>query len=159
MFFEDWISSVDMHLFTDASNLAGSGFFDGEWFVVPFVLDLAWIQQMSINWREMFAIVVAAATFGRQWSGRRTMLHCDNQCVVNVISSGSCRSSDIMILVRSLFYISAMFNFEVSCCYVNTKLNSVADSLSRLQFERFFSLAPCANKSMTFPCLNMIPVV
>ena len=119
------------------------------------MLDLASLQQYSINWRELFAIVVAAATFGKQWSGKRIMLHCDNQCVVNVISSGTCKSADIMHLVRMLFFISAVNNFEVSCCYISTKANDVADSLSRLQFDRFFALVPSANKQMTYPVLDV----
>ena len=156
MFFDDsWTSSTALHLYTDASDVAAAGFYKGQWFVVPFVLDLDSLQQYSINWREMFAIVVAAATFGNRWRGKRTMLHCDNQCVVNVINSGTCKSADIMHLVRMLVFVSAVNNFEISSCYISTKANMVADSLSRLQFDRFFSLVPGADEQMTYPVFEV----
>ena len=148
---EEWESSVDMHIYTDSSDLAAAGYYQGAWFVVPFAGILAPLRDMSINWRELFAIVVAAATFGHQWSSKRILFHCDNMCIVEVLNSGTCKSDPIMDLVRHLFYISAKCSFELSACYVNTKVNDIADSLSRLQFARFRTLAPGADCNMTPP--------
>ena len=58
-----------------------------------------------------------------------------------------------MDLVRHLFYISATHNFELSACYVNMKVNTIANSLSRLQFDRFRVVAPDADLLMTTPAL------
>ena len=130
-FFEDdWVSSADLHLFTDASDIAVSGFFQGDWFIVPFTDQFADYKLHSINWRELYAIIVAAATFGPQWRGKRILLHCDNQGVVEVIRSGTCKSPQIMDLVRLLFFIAATYDFEVSSTYVSTTSNAIADSLS-----------------------------
>ena len=148
---EAWSTNIDLHLFTDASNVAASGYFRGEWFVIPFIGPQLALASYSINWREMYAIVVSAATFGSQWSGQRIMMHCDNQCIVEVVRGGTCKNSLIMDLVRQLFFISATYAFEFSCCYVDTVSNDVADSLSRLQFDRFFSLVPQSNRQMTPP--------
>ena len=108
---------------------------------------------MSINWRELFAIIVAAETFGSRWSGKRILMHCDNMCVVEVVNSGSSKSVDIMDLIRKLFFVCAKFHFEIRTCYINTKVNDIADALSRLQFDRFRQLAPQADVHMTMPVL------
>ena len=147
------MSNIDFHLFTDASNIAVSGYFQGAWFVVPFIGPQSHLISYSINWRELYAILIAAATFGHQWSGKRIMLHCDNQCVVEVLRSGTCKNHLIMDLVRLLFFISAVHDLEVSSCYIRTTDNGIADSLSRLQFSRFFQLAPSANPCMTTPVI------
>lgn len=154
MFYEDqWISSVDVHIYTDSSDIAAAGFVAGAWFVVPFVHEFQELIQLSINWRELFAIVVTAATFGHLWRGKKLMFHCDNMCTVEVVRSGSCRNEQIMDLIRKLFFICAKYNFELSTCYVNTHANDIADALSRLQFDRFRRLAPHADECMTMPVL------
>ena len=148
-----WVSNIDLHLFTDSSDLAAAGYFNGAWFIVPFAYEFLELKSMSINWRELFAIVVAADTFGKHWTGKRIMFHCDNMCIVEVIKSGTCRSAQIMDLIRKLFFICAKHDFEVSMCYVNTKDNDIADSLSRLQLDRFKRLAPHADQHMTMPVI------
>ena len=60
-----------------------------------------------------------------------------NDCIVQVVNSGTCRSPEIMDLVRALFYISARNEFSVHCEYINTKDNILADALSRMDFARF----------------------
>lgn len=154
MFYQDdWESNIDLHIYTDSSDKAAAGYVNGKWFVVPFVHEFAILKDLSINWRELFAVVVAAATFGSQWTGKRLMFHCDNMCIVEVIKSGTCKNNLIMDLVRKLFFICAQYNFEISSCYVNTKVNDIADALSRLQFNRFRQLAPFADDGMTMPVL------
>ena len=146
-----WESNIDLHLYTDSSDIAAAGFFSGAWFVVPFLYEFQELKETSINWRELFAVVVAAATFGSLWKGKQIMFHCDNMCVVEVVTSGSCRSDTIMNLIRKLFYICARYEFEISMRYVNTKVNDIADALSRLQLDRFRKLAPHADRYMTMP--------
>ena len=148
-----WEASADMHLFTDSSDLAAAGYYDSAWFVVPFIYEFSELKSMSINWRELFAIIVAAETFGSRWSGKRILMHCDNMCVVEVVNSGSSKSVDIMDLIRKLFFVCAKFHFEIRTCYINTKVNDIADALSRLQFDRFCQLAPQADVHMTMPVL------
>ena len=151
-FYEDmWQSNADLHIYTDSSDIAAAGYYSGAWFVVPFAGSFAPLRDMSINWRELFAVVTAAATFGSQWRSKRIMMHCDNMCIVHVLTSGTCKNDQIMELVRKLFYIAATYNFELSACYVNTKDNCVADALSRLQFNRFTTVAPDSPLSMRVP--------
>ena len=61
-----------------------------------------------------------------------------------------------MKLVRLLFYLSATHQFEFTSSYINTKINAIADSLSRLDFYRFWRLVPSANPRMTMPCSGVV---
>ena len=151
-----WTDSNTMHLYSDASNVALAAYFDGQWFVVPFEGSLAVLSLFSINWREMCAVALAVSTWGSQWQGQRIIMHCDNMCVVECINHGASRSPDIMRLIRNMFFVCAQYGIEVTARYVNTKCNDIADSLSRLQFERFYSCAPMADKVMTHPDLSVL---
>lgn len=137
-------SQEDHHVFTDASDQAYAGYSAGDWFVNEFTSGTDVERSMSINWREMKALVTAAAVWGPTWHGKRVVFHCDNECVVHVVNSGTCKSPAIMALVRALFFISAQHEFLVHCVYINTKDNTIADALSRLDFVRFRREAPCA---------------
>ena len=143
-----WTTSNQLELFTDSSDVAIGAYFNGAWFYE--ILD-AKLRLLSINWREMYAIVVAIATWGKQLVSKRLLIYCDNLSVCYILQKGTSKSENIMDLVRQLFYICAHYNIEISAKHVTTTNNSIADSLSRLQFDRFRTLAPCANRLMTIP--------
>ena len=145
----DWTASVDIELYTDASNVAMAGYYRGAWFV-----ELVGERQESINWREMYAVVQAAATWGSQWAGKRILFHVDNMSVVHVLRSRTSKSPAIMDLVRALLFIAATYQFDFSSAYISTHDNVVADALSRLDFYKFWRLVPGADITMTTPQLS-----
>ena len=61
------------------------------------------------------------------------------------------RNAAFMDLVRALCYLSATYQFEISATWIGTKVNTIADSLSRLDFHKFGALAPNADTVMTRP--------
>ena len=152
VFMDDyWTRSVEINFYTDASDLAISGYYDGEWYFVP-LSDAQ--RNASINWRELYAVVVAVATWGSQLKSKQILLHCDNMVVCNILKKGTSKNEHLMELVRMLFYISAHYNLLCSAMHIPTHDNSIADSLSRFQFNRFRRLAPMANPHMTIPCMQ-----
>ena len=124
------------HLYTDAIDIGFGGYCEGDWFAEEYT-STDERKDKSINWREIEAVAVAAATWGHQWQGKRVIFHCDNDCIVQVVNSGTCRSPEIMDLVRTLFFISARHEFSIHCQYINTNDNVLADALSRMDFARF----------------------
>ena len=40
--------------------------------------------------------------------GRKLLVHCDNHAVVDIWSSGTSRSPELMVLVRRLFFVAAI---------------------------------------------------
>ena len=142
-----WTPAPELQLFTDASGTLGfGGYWNGAWF------SQAWpphLLSKPIEWKELYAIVVACETWGSHWSGKRILFHCDNQAIVHVWDSGLSRSPDLMHLVRALFFVAARNNFNVMVRHISGVDNMLADALSRLQLARFRSLAPRADPAAT----------
>lgn len=146
-----WFTSADLELYTDASNVAIGAYCQGSWFVEPFTGETALYALASINWRELYALVKAAATWAGRLANKRVLFYCDNISVVHIIQNGTSRVPEMMDLVRALFFICERNNIECACTHITTTDNNVADALSRLQFTRFWELDPNADVCMTQP--------
>ena len=147
MFFdEEWTTNVDIRLFTDASYDSFGAFYNDSWISEPFSeVD----QAKDITWKELYAIVSACSTWGHLLMRKRLLLYCDNLAVVNIINNGSSKKTDLMILMRTLFYICAKYNIECSASHIAGVRNGIADALSRRQLVRFRLLAPNADQDRT----------
>ena len=138
-------TAADLELFTDAAGALGcSAYFRGAWF------HYAWQPHQlehSIQWKELFAIVAAALTWGNSWSGRKIRFFCDNQAIVLAWGNRRCKQPHIMALLRTLFFTAARHHFHVLLTHLPGTKNTLADTLSRMQFTRFFVLAPQADST------------
>ena len=138
--------SSDIKLFTDASDLGFGA-----------ILDTAWIQgsweskhkKLSIDYRELFAIVAAAITWGHKWEGKRIVFITDNLPITQIWVTGTSQATEVMSLVRSLFLIAAKKGFSVSLKHILGVSNPIADALSRFQAQRFNQLLPQADQLPT----------
>ena len=104
---------------------------------------------ISIEWQELFPIVVACAIWHPFFTGKRLQFWCDNESVVAIINSGHSKAPRVMDLVRFLVLISMKHNFLVRARHVSGVSNEIADALSRFQMQRFRALAPDADQN---PC-------
>ena len=85
----EWAPLPDFQVSSDAAGALGYGaIFNNQWFYGPWS---AAQQTLSIAYKELFPIVVAAYLWGSQWSSRRVEFFCDNESVVAVLSSGTSR--------------------------------------------------------------------
>ena len=108
--------SPDMELYTDASGSVGfGGYFNGKWFQGKWLphMQLNKERGISIEWQELFPIVVACAIWYPYFSGKRIQFWCDNESVVAIINSGHSRAPRIMDLLRFLVLISMKHNFSL----------------------------------------------
>ena len=83
-----------LELYTHAASTVGfGGFFRGKWFQGrrPPHLQISKEQGISIEWQELFPIVVACAIWYPHFSGKRLQFWCDNESVVTIINSGHCK--------------------------------------------------------------------
>ena len=106
-------------------------------------------QGISIEWQELFPIVVACAIWHPLLAGKRLQFWCDNLSVVSITNSGHSKIPRIMDLVRRLVLLSMQHNFVVRARHVPGVSNAIADALSRFQMQRFRVLAPDADQN---PC-------
>ena len=148
------VSSDDIHLFTDASALGIGGVFGNQWFAVAIeqFRSISWFPSQDapfdINFWELLALLVAFFTWSDHFRDKQVIIHTDNMPLVYVWSRGS-RNPVIMRLVRALFLRTAWFNSNLLLRHIPGQDNSLADSLSRLQVTRFFTLHPTADGSPT----------
>lgn len=70
----------------------------------------------------------------------------DNMALVSIINSQSSRSKRIMSLLRELVLLLMQFNITFKAKHIPGIDNSVADAISRRQWEKFRQLAPFAKK-------------
>ncbi len=142
-----WSHSPDMRLFTDASSTIGFGiYWCGHW------SNHRWSHNnshRSIQWKEMFAILVACIVWGSQWHRKRVLFHCDNLSVVHLWRSGLSKNPDLMQLARQMFFVAACNNFHITVTHIAGVDNCIADALSRFHMQVFRSIAPEADTTST----------
>ena len=143
----DWQTAADLNLFTDASGTLGFGaYFKGAWIMGT------WSKEQlsrSIQWKELFAIVAAAATWGNKWQRQKIVVYCDNQAIVHVWQAKSPKNSALAQLCRTLFFLAAKNSFNISLKHLPGADNQIADALSRQQVHHFKQIAPEAEAEAT----------
>ena len=77
------------------------------------------------------------------------LAYCDNQAVVEVINTGSCKDPELMQLLRSLFFITAHLEITLRAVHIPGLLNTGADAISRDNLIIFHSQVPAARPSPT----------
>jgi hypothetical protein len=143
MFYEDdWTSSTDLHLATDASDLGMGGVLGTSWFMQPFTKEQS---DMSIAWRELYAILIACTIWGKRFAKQRLRIQCDNMAIVYCVNTGTSKCPKLMVLIRSLFLIACNHNFELRLEHVPGVDNIGPDRLSRLDMSAFRKHAPEAD--------------
>eukprot|EP00741_Cyanophora_paradoxa_P018753 tig00021094_g18102.t1 len=140
-----WADSRELRLETDASGVGFGAVFGDAW------LFGAWADHpdipASMPWRELMAIVIAAATWGPQWHRRRINFHTDCEPVALAIANGYSPRPGFATLLRTLYALSVLHSFEFRATHIAGLSNVLADPLSRLQIEQFRRL----HRSYSYP--------
>ena len=88
-------------------------------------------QNINIAAKELLPILLAAAIWGKEWTGRSVRCWSDNAAVVAVVNTRWCRDRHLMHLMRCLFFYAAHFRFGISARHIAGAENTNADALSR----------------------------
>jgi hypothetical protein len=99
----------------------------------------------DITFLELFPVVVALNIWGYYLRNKKIIFHVDNQAVVYIINKKLSRSPRVMPLVRKLVFACLEFNILLKSEHIPGYLNSLADSLSRCDFQKFRRLCPTAD--------------
>lgn len=134
-------------LTSDASGVWGCGAYSGSnWFQVEW--DEA-TRQRSIAVKELLPIIIAAVIWGSKWRGLSVCARSDNKAVVDVLKARSCKDKDLMQLLRSLFFLEATHQFQLSAVHIAGVNNDLADNLSHNRLQAFKEKAGWANEYST----------
>ena len=145
-----WTSNETIDLFTDSAGGKNMGFgiyFQGKWAQACWPGDWAKNGVLSdITFLELFPIVIAVHIWGSYLKNKKIVFNTDNQAVVAIINKKSSKSERVMALVRSLVLTTLTHNIMIKSEYIQGKLNVIADSLSRCDWQRFRRLCPTADQ-------------
>ena len=136
---EEWIGDTSvLQPHTDAcvegyAAVCGTQWFHGTWTAEQHRLaqDDSMLRD-SMPWKELFAIVAAAATWGARWTRRRVVFFTDCMPVVQALTKGASRTRRIMQLIRILHFTAAQHHFVYRVQHVPGVENAIADELSRV---------------------------
>ena len=117
---------------TDACVAAVRAFFQEDWVYLLLAADFPQYLDLHINYKEAFAIFLAAKRWGCQWENCHAIIHSDNQATVAMINKGTTSNPLVMSFLRELFWMSATLNFRITARYVPSIDNHISDAISRL---------------------------
>ena len=144
--FDKLVTATEVGFSTDSSASAKLGFggiclsakqwFWGRW-------EDGYIENFkpSIEYLELYAVCVGLFIWAERFTGLGLLIHCDNMSVVSMVNNMTSGCKRCMHLMRLLVLCGLKHNFRVRAVHITSKNNDLADSLSRLQFSRFFRLA------------------
>ena len=72
----------------------------------------------------LIPIVVAAAVWGQQWKVSHVLVRYNNAAVVHIINKGYSSDSEVMHLIRCLYFIVAHFGFQISAEHIQGSINN-----------------------------------
>ena len=98
-----WLTSAECQLFTNASDVGFGCYFQGHWCQDKFPDACFQDRLMSINWRELYAVTMALAIWGDQFKSKRTLVHCNNISVMQIMAKYS--ATDHIECSRSCLHI------------------------------------------------------
>ena len=93
------------------------------------------------NTKEMRAVEQALLYWGKQWQGKKVIMHIDNRAVVHGLENQSIRGSSMDVLRRCLL-LATDHDLEIEARWIPTNANTLADALSRFDYEKITNLAP-----------------
>ena len=135
------------HIASDASGSWGCGALcNGQWFQLQWPTSC---QDKHISFKELIPIVLAVMVWGHEWRGSAIHCQCDNQAVVCMLASRYSRQTDLMHLLRCLFFLEATYRLTITASHIPGRMNTLADDLSRNNIISFFSQAPYMHKTPT----------
>ena len=148
--FNTQLLSTDIDFYTDASTSHGCGGICGEdWFIFDWDQhDLVFKHvKPSINYLELYAVVVGVVNWIHRFRNRKVTIHCDNQSVIAMINQTSSSNRNCMILIRIFVLYCLKNNVLVTARYIKSADNTFSDMLSRHQYQQFWRLARKTGKN------------
>ena len=135
----------EVTIYSDASGGWGCGAYClPHWFSLPWTTEL---ESASIQVKELVPVVIAAALFGKEWTGKVVLFKVDNMAVVDIIADIYSREPHLIHLVRLLVFFASLHSFWFTSEHIPGLRNEFADALSRNKASLFLSQVPQASQN------------
>ena len=146
-----------IYLFTNTATIRDLGW--GAWWGTAWIWD-QWDPEFmqsnnpSINFLELFAVVVVLQVWSPQFANKHVVVRSDNQPTVAVINAKTSNNTSMLILIHYLTLHYMLNNIKVTTQFVPGCKNSAADTLHFLAFSFPDSTPSCQGQTMpkhTYP--------
>lgn len=124
----------------DACSEGGGATFLGDFFYINWTLDMPDVAPLHINLKETIIIVIAIFKWASFLENKRVIIYTDNVTAKSVINKMTSRNPVVMVYIRFLFYMQAVYNFSIFAIHIPGKFNTLADACSRLHEKDKLSL-------------------
>jgi hypothetical protein len=145
----EWESADKIELYTDACNTGYGAVFGKQWFAGTWspaeLLAAKRKLRISMPFLELRALILAVATWGESWRGKKIIFRCDCDSVVKAISARTSRASATMHHLRLLSSYACSYGFDFKAIHVAGVANILADPLSRGDLVQFRAQCPNAD--------------
>ena len=88
-------------------------------------------KNLCINSLEALTVLVSAKLWGKQWKGKKIVVHCDNEVSVSLINTGRSHTPFLQSCMRELEFVAAKCEFEIRANHIPGVQNRIPDALSR----------------------------
>ena len=139
--------SIVLNLYSDATlnlNLGMGAIFDTHWIVRKWEKTFIVNRKPSIEYLELYALVSGILTWQNapELNNARVEIFCDNESVKYMVNDHSTNCPQCLKLVRVLTLNNIKHNRQIFVRHVRSKLNTLADAISRLNWAEFWRHAP-----------------
>ena len=138
---DTWIAGDALNLHSDAAQTKGFGATLGrEWIMGAWPDSLGGVDITTL---EFYPITISLIIWGPKLKHLNLNINTDNEALVSIINSQTVKGNELCLRLLRLFVLTCLrFNIYVKAFHIRGVNNSICDALSRLQVERFRSLAP-----------------
>lgn len=121
---------------SDACSIGGAAYYAGDWFYANWRIDFPSMSEKHINFKELFAVVLATRRWAHTWRDLHIVVYTDNQTTQHLINKATSRDHTVMAWLREIFWWSATCNLLLTARYIPGHANVISDTLSRLHEKR-----------------------
>jgi len=136
---EVWSTSYNLKFYIDAAQCNGYGIVFGKHWAYGTWPD-AW-KANNICFLEFCPLVVGLSTWCSKLKNKRVLFMTDNESVVHVINKQTAKGTKMLRLLRAMVLICPRNNIFFRARQIPGVRNVLADSLSRLQVDKFHTLS------------------
>ena len=97
--------ATEIDMFSDASRnfcLGFGAYCQREWTFRQWCLEFMKSAEPSIEYLELYAVMIAVKLWLKKFKNKRIILFCDNEAVVHMINDTSSKCKNCMVLLRIL---------------------------------------------------------
>ena len=117
-------SAQQISMFSDASKGVDHGFgriYQNSWVFGQWPKAFIENCNPSIEYLELFGVLVTVTNWLHRYRNKRVVLFCDNQAVVAMINNNTSSCKQCFILIRMLVLLSMELNARVLARYISSK--------------------------------------